>query len=431
MILDECHWSGADNFNNFLLYIKNNVVDKMLGFSATPVRMADENKKRTLNIFSNNGDSYNILYMRNFMDAILSKDRLPIKWIPIPIQTKHIEDSTVEEIDTDTPIDTASLNENGMKECIKWLNDFIINSHWRKGILWFDTKKSLVNFYKLVISDTYRNLSNLKDIQYFPTFSGKYNDDSIKLLEINDNINKFKSQPNNAILLAVMRGTEGFDDKTVDFGFNFFLTKSSNPLLDQQKEGRTSRVHENKTIGYYGFLVSIDDNTESVTNIIVKRLGNWIKYIDEFTSQDSKDKENKENKEIDNNIKSSIDYLDQMIDINLIKSIDLEDIKDKIIAYSDEINSTSSIQQIKRYMQKINKIRQMNGQELIDTETKYNNYADNMNLPNKLDLSNYSSNWIKFLRHDYDQIVDNYIKESELICLLKKQSQILTPLLRR
>ena len=45
-----------------------------------------------------------------------------------------------------------------------------------------------------------------------------------------------------------------------------------------------------------------------------------------------------------------------------------------------------------------------------------------MNLPNKLDLSNYSSNWIKFLRHDYDQIVDNYIKESELICLLKKQS---------
>ena len=58
-----------------------------------------------------------------------------------------------------------------------------------------------------------------------------------------------------------------------------------------------------------------------------------------------------------------------MIDINLIKSIDLEDIKDKIIAYSDEINSTSSIQQIKRYMQKINKIRQMNGQKLIDTAT--------------------------------------------------------------
>ena len=228
--------------------------------------MADENKKRTFDIFSNNGDSYNILYMRNFMDAILSKDRLPIKWIPIPIQTKHIEDSIIEEIDTDTntdtPIDTASLNKNGMKECIKWLNDFIVNSHWRKGILWFDTKKSLVDFYKLVISKTYRNLSNIRDIQYFPTFSGTYNDDSIKLpeindniykfklqpnnlnlfilsfisgnlIEINDNINKFKLQPNNAILLAVMRGTEGFDDKTVDFGFNFFLTKSSNPLLDQ------------------------------------------------------------------------------------------------------------------------------------------------------------------------------------------------------
>ena len=168
------------------------------------------------------------------MDAILSKDRLPIKWIPIPIQTKHIQDSiqdsVEEQVDTDTPIDTASLNKNGMKECIKWLNDFIVNSHWRKGILWFDTKKSLVDFYKLVISKTYRNLSN---IQYFPTFSGTYNDDSIKLPEINDNINKFKLQPNNAILLAVMRGTEGFDDKTVDFGFNFFLTKSSNPLLDQ------------------------------------------------------------------------------------------------------------------------------------------------------------------------------------------------------
>jgi superfamily II DNA or RNA helicase len=44
LILDECHWAGAKLFNDFLKYIKNNIVDKIIGFSATPCRTNLENK---------------------------------------------------------------------------------------------------------------------------------------------------------------------------------------------------------------------------------------------------------------------------------------------------------------------------------------------------------------------------------------------------
>ena len=309
-----------------------------------------------------------------------------------------------------------SLNKDGMIKCINWLNDFIVKSHWRKGIIWFDTKKSLIAFYHLITNKTYDNYPNLKNIRYFPTFSGSCDDDILS--NVKDNIKLFKLEQKDAILLAIMRGTEGFDDKLIDFGFNFFLTNSSNPLLDQQKEGRTSRVHLNKTTGYYGFLVSIDNTHENITNIIVKRLGNWIKYIEEFTENTKKINNHNTDKKIKTN---SLNYLNQMIDYDLIKFIDFKDIKDKIIAYSDGINSTSTIHQIKKYMHKINKIRQMNGLELIDTELKYKKYAHELNLPIDLDMSEYSYNWIKFLRHDYNQIIEQYITENECINLLKKQ----------
>ena len=421
MILDECHWSGADKFNHFLLHIKDNLVDKLIGFSATPVRMADENKKRSLKIFANSIDnsSYNILYVRDFIESIEQNERLPIKWIPIPIQIKHTND-VIELSDSDTSTDEKikinSLNNDGMIKCIKWLNDFIVKSHWRKGIIWFDTKKSLIAFYHLITNKTYDNYSNLLNLKYFPTFSGSCDDDILTCVK--NNIKLFKLEQKDAILLAIMRGTEGFDDKLIDFGFNFFLTNSSNPLLDQQKEGRTSRVHLNKITGYYGFLVSIDNTHENITNIIVKRLGNWIKYIEEFTENTKKINNNGADKKITTN---SLNYLNQIIDYDLIKFIDFKDIKDKIIAYSDGINSTSTIHQIKKYMHKINKIRQMNDLELIDTELKYKKYAHELNLPINLDMSEYSYNWIKFLRHDYNQIIEQYITENECINLLKKQ----------
>jgi len=51
LILDESHWSGANKFNEFLKYMKSNMVDKIIGLSATPVRTASENKAKTLDIF--------------------------------------------------------------------------------------------------------------------------------------------------------------------------------------------------------------------------------------------------------------------------------------------------------------------------------------------------------------------------------------------
>ena len=405
LILDECHSSGSELFNKFLLYMKNNIVDKIVGFSATPVRVAQENKLRTLDIFRDRDNNFSILYIRDYLKAIEEKERLPNKWLFIPIKTEHLIEKNVEDI--------KILNKEGINECLKWLNNFIVRSIYKKGIIWFSSKNSLKDFY-----DNLNDLSqydNLINIIFYKTFSKSEKSEE----NTDNNIELFKNKKENSILLAVMRATEGFDDPTIDFAFNFYVSNSINPLLDQQKEGRVARLYEKKTVGYYGFIINTEIDYQT---ILIKRLGNWINYINELNNNQRLSNEKLLNEESSNELNDIYNYINQFIDIDSIKEINLKDIREKIIIYNDNLNCYSELVKIKKHMHLINKIRLKDNIELIDTENKYKIYAEQNGLNINLDLKDYSYNWIKFLRDDYDELTKLYLNEDELLNILTKQN---------
>ena len=496
IILDECHWSGSDKFNKFLSFVKTNIVDKIFGLSATPVRVAEPNKLKTLSIFKiSDTDTFNILYVREYLRSIKEGDRVQNKWMPIPIKSSdidiHLLDELTDELTddltneltneltddltnklTDNLIDgltdnltdgltnnliddltsdltnntniisinkkcfIGELNKNGVESCLNWLNNFIVNSISKKGILFFCSKNGirthnddhlkskyagLLGFFNYVNEHIGSNIksirwSNLSNIKFIPTYS-----DQTKITD--NNLDIFKLLEANTILLAIGRATEGYDDPPVDFCFNLYITNNTNTLLDQQKEGRSSRAYTysngiTKKYGYYGFLINTD--TSYYIDILIKRLGNWVRYVGEFTKNTNKTHTNIKfsNDDITTEIVSDADnllsYIDQLIDINLLNTIELSDIKDKIIAYSSDIGINSTTKQIGQYIRRINKIRLSNNLELIDTEAKYMTYATNNNLPTEINPNDFSYNWIKFLRPDYEELIKKYYTIDEL-----------------
>ena len=411
LILDECHWAGATLFHSFLTFMKDHQVDKIIGFSATPVRTAIENKSRSLDIFQNKDNEFNIIYQRSFIESIEQGDRVQNKWIIIPILQDGFD---LDQDNSDLILENKvkKLNKIGIEYFLLWLNIFIIKSIRWKGILWFSSISSLKEFYDYVISIDINKFNNLTSILFLPTYSKT----KIHTMQTSDNIYKFKSQTHKSILLAVMRGTEGFDDPTIDFGFNLYISNEPILLLDQQKEGRVSRTFETKEFGYYGFIV--DKYDPNIKKIIAKRLGDWFLYINDFQTRTSS-----QNTRIKNDIITSnnTNYMDIIIDADNIIELNIQDITNHIQVYTDKININSSLEQIKKHIQKINKIRLLEHSSLIDTEEKYKLYAVEFILPIILDIRFYSNNWIKFLRPDYDELIELYLKENDLIKILKNQ----------
>jgi hypothetical protein len=269
--------------------------------------------------------------------------------------------------------------------------------------------------------------NNLINIKFIPTYSKSSVDDE----DTNNNIEIFKNHKTNAILLAIMRATEGFNDETIDFAFNLYLNESSNPLLDQQKEGRVARIYKNKQVGYYGFLVNRSD--PNYANNIAKRYSDWISYVKGFNKITYGLSHNSSS---DNNVEIYDKYLDFMIDKNNIEEIGLDDIQDKIYTYIHNINATSEVGQIRRHMQKINNIRIKKGEEVIDTQRKYQMYARRNNLPENLDMKEYAYNWIRYLRPDFDEYINNFYDETYLKSLkiknyndyiMRSQNDIMIP----
>lgn len=424
LILDESHWAGANQFNEFLEYIKS-INIKIIGFSATPIRTNQENIIKTLNIFTNsNNESVNIIYSRSYIESIEENDRVKTKWLIIPLGREALSSA-----DPHTPINktclnncdiidennkiTNILNNSGIDIFLKWFNKFIIKSLNKKGIFWFANIKSLLQFYKYNKS-SYNNITN---IIFYPTYSTTNN---------NNNIKKFKNENKNSILLAVYRGTEGFDDTTIDFGFNLYVCNNSNPLLDQQKEGRVSRTTfinsdgQIKKVGYYGFLTNIDN--EEYKNILIKRLGDWINYIKEFENYSNNN--NLIKYTTNNYIDMIIDKTDIIIDENNIKEINYEDIKTGIYKYSEKLNNMMDLISIKRHMHKYNnyilKKIETNSLQLIDTKEKYIEYANKYDMPIDIIPDNY--NWIKFLRPDYNELIKKYYNIDEFIDNIKNNN---------
>jgi superfamily II DNA or RNA helicase len=396
VMLDECHWSGADKLSDFLIWLKSNVVNKLVGFSATPVRINENNQSNTKKVFSHD-DKLNQIYTRSYVEAIKEGDRVQTKWLVIPTTNSdlvEVNDTHSEYLNVTEQFGKTDrmMNLEGFKKFTKWLDDFIVNSLNKKGILWFANKMNLKNFHKFI--NTNKNIyKNLKSIDFICSYSKSHKSDA----DTTYNLEIFKGSKTNSILLVVFRACEGFDDSSIDFGFNLYITETTNPLLDQQKEGRVSRNFPGKTLGYFGFLYN--QSVETYENILIKRLGDWVNYIKEYELEFKKTDKKKKSS---SNILSTEEYIELLLDSTNIKIIGFETIKNKIFNYCESF--TGSISDIKRILQKVNKKNLEDGKELIDTEEKYNEYAKsktNWLYSNSIQLE--SQNWVELLRPDFEQ----------------------------
>jgi len=421
LLFDECHWCGADKIFNFINYMKHNVVDKIIGFSATPIRQEEKNKENSLELFKNLENEYNVIYTRSYLDSIYDGDRVKTNWIIIKTNSKNLqkEEQLEEQIENlENKIIGRCLNKTGFKDFTNKLNDFLIknNSICGKGILWFPNIKNLVE-YNIFINENKKDYSKIVNTTFFPTYSKSkdYPEDTYS------NLNNFKEKKENAILLAVCRATEGFDDKPIDFGFNVYTVKNSNPLLDQQKEGRVSRKYEEnnkkKLCGYFGFLVNKDYDKDEENNNIAKRLADWIDYMKQFecisSNTDKKDKPSKE--------KTLQEYLDVIIDSKNFEKIEFDIIKKKIFEIVELENEITTPRIIKRIIQKENKKRLNNNTELIDTKEKYDEYAEEWGLAKSSQITYVdNNNWVKLLRPDFDEFIKQFYTWDELETYFKE-----------
>ncbi len=408
LIMDECHWAGADKLSEFLLWAKTNILDKIVGFSATPVRYHLTNQTNSKKIYSSNANpnEYNVIYSRSYIDSINEKDRTETKWLLIPVTTSDLNTVTYKNSEPEGDTNTESkiivehvLNTSGFKKFTSWLNVFIVNSNNKKGILWFPNTANLKAYWKFVCAEK-SQYSNINQIEFFPTYSKK--DD----LDVSANLVNFKKKKTHGILLAVFRATEGFDDITIDFGFNLFITNNVNPLLDQQKEGRVSRCFPGKSVGYFGFLYNQAE--QDYAEVLVKRLGNWINYIKSFENEN--EIANKTKKPKPSNYTTN-QYIDLILDSANIKCIDYTSIKNKIFNYCE--NFTGSVGDIKRIIQKENKARLIIGSEPIDTKSRYTQFAQNLEAwPKVSDIK--VNNLVELFRPDFDVWIKQFYTWDEL-----------------
>ena len=389
-LLDECHWSGADKLSDFLIWLKSNVLNKLIGFSATPVRTNESNQSNTKNVFSYDGE-LNIIYTRSYLESIKEGDRVQTKWLVIPTTNSELVEIN-DKLDEQIGKTDRVLNESGFMKFTKWLNNFMDKSLNKKGILWFANKSNLKKFNKF-IEENKNAYENLKQINFICSYS-KYLESDV---DTTGNLDAFKKHKYNSILLAVFRATEGFDDPSVDFGFNLYTTESSNSLLDQQKEGRVSRIYSGKTLGYFGFLYN--QSVETYESTLVKRLGDWINYIKEYESEYIKGGPKKKTSK---KYTSTEEYVELLLDSTNIKTIEIGSIKNKIFNYCESF--TGSISDIKRILQKANKKSLEAGTGLVDTEEKYNEYAKTkINWVQSSEIRLESQNWVELLRPDFNQ----------------------------
>jgi superfamily II DNA or RNA helicase len=400
-LLDECHWSGADKLSEFLIWLKSNVINKLIGFSATPIRINESNQSNTKNVFSHDGE-LNIIYTRSYLESIKEGDRVQTKWLVIPTTNSELVEIN-NSVDEHFGKPDRVLNESGFMKFTKWLNDFMDKSLNKKGILWFANKSNLKKFSGF-IEENKNTFVNLKQINFICSYSKSLELD----VDTTGNLEKFKSIKTNSILLAVFRATEGFDDPSVDFGFNLYTSESSNSLLDQQKEGRVSRIYSGKMLGYFGFLYN--QSVETYESTLVKRLGDWINYIKEYESEFKK---TSKKKKLSIKEYSTEDYVELLLDSTNIKTIEIGSIKNKIFNYCESFNG--SISDIRRILQKANKKSLEAGTELVDTEEKYNEYAKtkiNWVQSNAITLE--SQNWVELLRPDFNQWKTQFYTWNEL-----------------
>ncbi len=414
MIIDESHWVGANEIYEMMKYIKNNTNINYLGFSATPVRCNPINGQKTIEIYGDK-NNYNILYEYSYYKALTNKDICPIKYYPINISISDLDDNqdNQDDLEKETYRNTKILKKKSYNKVWTNIKDNIISKlYFKKGILWFRTRKEMLEFYN--------EMKPVINFKVFPTMSYTKKDDKniTKLVEQSDltcedfdnAIKNFLAENTNAILLSVMRATEGFDDDRLDFAVRMYYSNQIDPLNESQKMGRLNRYHNNKaseykSLGYFSTL-ELSDNVEVMRQSLIQRFKSWITFAREYNKNNGNHNDLKEDKEKE--IKKLINtYVD--MDVLKIYEIDIE--KDIIDSFKVKefdkykIKNALKIENIKRKDDKIN------------VKSLYDEWAINNNYPICDELEEYGFNDFKWL---FDMKEDNYLRWSELKNLCKK-----------
>jgi superfamily II DNA or RNA helicase len=376
IIVDESHWCGANGIYEFMNHIKQNTSVDVIGLSATPLRCQKEHRERTEELFSSNKE-LNILYEYSYSDALI-KDKIicPIQWKMAKCTIGDFEQYNEVENDDDNCGDIKTcrkLKNSSYGTIIKQINDNILNniasSH--KGIMWFRQRIDLMEFYKYISNNGI--LSNYK-IYCTMTFN-ESNDKLSKLVKecglTNNNfesgINDYLKCDKYAILLAVGRACEGFNDPRIDFAIRMYYSTNIDPLLEMQRMGRLNRLYVGKPVCYYVTL-EIQDDIDELRKNIMMRLKSWIMFARSYNKSSTMTKQEK----IDE-IKTLVNqYTD-------IKSLDIGnfDIESEIL----KIFNTKEYDTGKIHREIIRENKKRNGVNVIDRKCRYDEWALNNGYP--------------------------------------------------
>lgn len=355
---DECHNSGAEKMHDFLMHVKTSTNIKLMGFSATPSRLHESNKNNSLEIYGD-GVQLNVIYERSYVDSLEDGDIVPVLWNIFKISNDDIVDDIEnnEEIDETEEITNITksfkkLNEYGRQKILKYISELTTKSLFKKGIFYFETKSSLLEFYDFYIKNKskYKSLSKIK---IYCTFSSPES----KLLKkykltkenIDDAVINFKNSDNNSFLFAINRACEGFDDRKSDFGIRLYISNQTSQLLEYQRMGRFARTFEGKTKSTYTTIELIDStNLTNITNNYIAKYASWVNFVNSLGT--SKSKYTKRENENCNKIIT----IDKLFDIDQMIEIDIVKLKEEIKKQMSITNNTNDFNKI------IDKIKKLN-----------------------------------------------------------------------
>lgn len=398
LIFDECHHVGAPGIYEFMKYIKDKTQLNILGTSATPLRCQYAHRTNTEDIFSINGD-LNILYDYSYAQALYDKIICPVLISPMIMKmTDFIEanaendkaDANIEKLDVDElDDDQKELQKNNYKVLSKdsyskvWdkLTANILSvSYVRKGIMWFRNRIEMMDFVvamkqtindagiKLFVTMTYTNGNNTENKKLVDLV----NKSGLNKEHFDSAINNFINTPQNAILLAVQRCSEGFNDDTIDFAFEMYYSTNREPLQTVQRMGRLNRFHKDKKIGYY-IRFEIGDNEEELKKSIISQLKDWIQFVKTYNVSKYITEEEKEK-----NVQNMKEIIYTSYNVEILKTYNIDIEKDIIAAFQQK---DYEIKNIIYALKRENQNRMKNKIAIINTKSEYDKWAKINNYP--------------------------------------------------
>ena len=292
ILVDECHWFGAEQRYDFAMYAINNWKNLkiILGFSATPIRPEKDNVSRFTKIFGDGKHAYFISVM-TFCDALEKKIIEPPEfyWIALTLD-KNISSSDF----------SKGLNKLVYEKLLKDIDHILGISTTKKGIMWGSTVNNIEEWNKIFTeakndSKKYPNISKYK----FLVTHSKSKENSI---------NHFLLYDKPAILLAVEQAKEGFDDPKIDLVGNLTVVQNRSMLKEQQQNGRALRTYHdslNKIVKKKGIIFDCFsfDKEEDKIRKIVEMLCNYMLLLHNVESLDPSYNPTKEYNKIINALK--------------------------------------------------------------------------------------------------------------------------------